>query len=434
MNDIAELQAQLKLLTSELRSAQTQILKLEQRNKWKASAFVGIALVVASGLGSWTVNAFSSHKTLPASSSPETPPTKIKAPFEVDDELGRVIMRVRDGDAQLDRGIYFYNEAGRAVVDVTSIQDGGGGGKIRVTAAGAEKSAELDQATGITITGVREAEGITINRGAKKSLVLGAELGSKGAEQGGSIKLYDGGEKLAASFTAKTNGAALQIFGGTDKPVARLQTETAGASLTIFGAGTKPAATLETDTTGGSLKIYGATDKPTATLQSDGDGGNLWIRDKMGQQVAGVIASDNGGVVKVMKSDDPKTYTAINAVNAGLGMAIRRAGVRLVFAGASGENGEKGSVFVFGGGENPIAALTSYGGGKGLVAVFNQAAAPIAMLAESDKHPGGGNVTANDPSGNGIFSAGFTGEAGDACVTRKSGLWCMGTNLPLQMK
>lgn len=434
MDDIAQLQAQLEHLTSELRSAQTRIQKLEQRNKWKGAGFISLALVVASGVGSLTVSAFSSSKTMLTRSSPETPPTKIKAPFEVDDDLGRVIMRVRDGDPRIDRGIYFYNEAGRAVVDITSIQEGGGGGKIRVTATGAEKSAELEQATGITITGVRESEGITINRGAKKSLVLGAELGAKGAEQGGSIKIYDGSEKLAASISAKTKGAALQIFGGTDKPVARLQTETAGASLTIFGAGAKPAATLETNTVGGSLKIFGATDQPTATLQSDDDGGNLWIRDKGGQQVAGVIASDNGGVVKVMKSDDPKTYTAINAVNAGLGMAIRKAGVRLVFAGASGENGEKGSVFVFGGGENPVAALTSYGGGKGLVAVFNQATSPIAMLAESDKHPGGGNITASDPAGNGIFSAGFTGEAGDACVTRKSGLWCMGTNLPLQMK
>lgn len=433
MNDIAQLQAQLEQLTDELRSAQGRIEKLERRNKWKATAIVG-ALMVASSIGSWSINAFSSSKTLVASSPLETAPTKIKAPFEVDDELGRVIMRVRDGDARIDRGIYFYNEAGRAVVDVTSIQEGGGGGKIRVTATGAEKSAELDQATGITITGVRESEGITINRGAKKSLVLGAELGSKGGEQGGSIKLYDGSEKLAATFSAKTKGAALQIFGGTDKPVATLQTETAGASLTIFGTGAKPAATLEAITTGGSLKIFGATDQPTATLQSDDDGGNLWIRDKGGQQVAGVIASDNGGVVKVMKSDDPKTYTAINAVNAGLGMAIRKAGVRLVFAGASGENGEKGSVFVYGGGENPVAGVTSYGGGKGLLAIFNNESRAIAMLAESDKHPGGGNITANDPAGNGIFSAGFTGEAGDACVTRKNGLWCMGTNLPLQMK
>ena len=191
-----------------------------------------------------------------------------------------------------------------------------------------------------------------------------------------------------------------------------MQTETAGASLTIFGAGAKP----------------------FATLQSDDDGGNLWVNDKTGQKVAGVVASDGGGVVKVMKSDDQKTYTAINAVNAGLGLAVRKAGVRLVFAGASGENGDKGSFFVYGSGENPVAGVTSYGGGKGLVAIFNQESRAIAMLAESDKHPGGGNITASAPNGDGIFSAGFTGEAGDACVTRKTGLWCMGTNLPLQMK
>jgi len=411
MNDITQLQAQIDQLTNELRSAQTRIQGLEQRKR--KSLMTVAAFIVASVIGSWSVNAFSSHTTLLALSPPETQPTKIKAPFEVDDELGRVIMRVRDGDPRIDRGIYFYNEAGRAVVDVTSITEGGGGGRIRVSTSGPEKTAELQQATGITITGVRDSEGITINRGAKKSIVLGAEPGAKGGvEQGGSIKIYDGTEKLAASLSAKPKGGALKIFGGADKPVATLQTETAGASLTIFGAGAKP----------------------FATLQSDDDGGNLWVNDKTGQKVAGVVASDGGGVVKVMKSDDQKTYTAINAVNAGLGLAVRKAGVRLVFAGASGENGDKGSFFVYGSGENPVAGVTSYGGGKGLVAIFNQESRAIAMLAESDKHPGGGNITASAPNGDGIFSAGFTGEAGDACVTRKTGLWGMGTNLPLQMK
>jgi hypothetical protein len=75
----------------------------------------------------------------------------------------------------------------------------------------------------------------------------------------------------------------------------------------------------------------------------------------------------------------------------------------------------------------------SYGGGKGMVAVHSQTAA-IAFLAESDKHAGGGSITATDPAGNGIFSAGYTGEGGDVCVDNKNTLKCLGVGLPLQIQ
>ena len=380
MNDMVQMQAQLDQLTSELRLAQNQIQKLKRSNRWKPALLIGLAVVVASGLGSWSASASSSGKALLASSLVIAPPTKMQAPFEIVDDQGKTILLVQDRSEQtgLTRGAYVYNKLGKPVVDLSATTLGGGGGRVRTTSD--------DERNFTVMVGVNEQAVLTTNKSGKRTTIIGSDN-----ENPAIVKVYrDDGERTAAAIEFKEGRGALNVFGTGDKPV--------------------------------------------ASLQSDAGDGKLWINDKDGQPVAGVFANDNGGVVKVMKSGDPTTYAGLNAVNAGLGLAIRKSGVRLVFAGASGESGEKGSVFVYGGGENPIAGVTSYGGGKGLVAVFNPGLKAIAMLAESDKHPGGGNITASDPAGNGIFSAGYAGEAGEACVTRKTGLWCMGTNLPLQMK
>jgi hypothetical protein len=132
-----------------------------------------------------------------------------------------------------------------------------------------------------------------------------------------------------------------------------------------------------------------------------------------------------------MKSGDPTTYTAINAIDKGIGLAVRSSGVRKAFVGTSSEG--IGGVYVYGSGDDPAAGLFTYGGGKGCVSVFSHNVS-IAFLAESDKHAGGGSVTATDPAGNGIFSAGYTGDGGDVCVNRKNGLKCLGIGLPLQIE
>jgi hypothetical protein len=379
MNDIAQLQAQLNQLTSELSFAQERIQKLERSNKWKPAFFIGLAVVVASGLGSWSVSASSSGKASLASSPLVAPPTKMQAPFEVVDDQGKTILLVQDREVTgLPRGAYIYSKTGKPVVDLSATTLDGGGGRVRTTSD--------DEQNCTVMVGTNNVIALSTYKSEKRTTMIGTDQGNPAI-----VKLYrDDGQKTAAAIELKEGR--------------------------------------------GALNVYGTGDKPVASLQSDAGDGKLWINDKDGQPVAGVFANDNGGVVKVMKSGDPTTYAGLNAVNAGLGLAIRKAGVRLVFAGASGESEEKGSVFVYGGGEYPIAGVTSYGGGKGLIAIFNPTLRPIAMLAESAEHPGGGNITASAPNGNGIFSAGFTGEAGDACVTRKNGLWCMGTNLPLQMK
>jgi hypothetical protein len=69
------------------------------------------------------------------------------------------------------------------------------------------------------------------------------------------------------------------------------------------------------------------------------------------------------------------------------------------------------------------------GDDKGIVAVFH-ANNPVAFLTEST-HAGGGNVTTTNPAGEGVFSAGYDGDEGSACVDHKRALHCLGIGLPL---
>ena len=380
-DEITQLQAQLDQISDELRSAQYKIRQLEKRSALRPNvlSFFGLFFVALLVISFWTTSAFSGNQPTGTAAGTDVA-TKLKAPFEVVDGAGKTIFLVQDKDSdvtKLPRGAYVYTVSGKPVVDLSATSIEGGGGRLRVTSEDEQTYAALGAVTNTAI--------FATYKSGKRTTFIGTEEGTSGA-----VKVFrSDGQKLAASLELQGEAGAVNVFGSGDKPV--------------------------------------------ASIQSDAGDGKLWINDKSGQPVAGVLASDNGGIIKVMKSGEANTYTAINAINAGLGMAIRKAGQRLVFAGASGADGEKGSVYVYGNGENPIAGISSYGGGKGLVAVFNASSA-IAFMSESDKHPGGGSITVSDPGGNGIFSAGFTGEAGDACVTRKNGLWCMGTNLPLQMK
>jgi hypothetical protein len=383
-DEIAQLQTQLNQLSDELRIAQRTIRKLENRSAWRPRMVAVIAFAIASalGVGTWTTHAFSGNEArtsmLPATVQQ---PLKVKAPFEVVDDAGKTIMRVQDRDAggpkegALGRGAYIYDDSAKAVVDLTSST--AGGGRIRVTSAS-------DDQTFVVMAAAAETTAMQVTIGGKRGVLIGRDQGKDAVVQ-------------------------------------------------VYNASEKPAASLERHGEGGAINVYGSGDKPVATLQSDAGDGKLWVNDKNGQQVAGVFAKDNGGVVKVMKSGDANTYTTINAIDGGLGLMVRKGGAKKAFVGTSGDSGEKGSIFVYGSGDNPIAGITSYGGGKGMVAVYSQTAA-IAFLAESDKHAGGGSITATDPAGNGVFSAGYTGDGGDVCVDHKNSLKCLGVGLPLQIQ
>jgi hypothetical protein len=259
----------------------------------------------------------------------------------------------------------------------------------------------------VEIGGTQQKSGVQIIRGGKKVASIGAEQGDKGGESGGSVQVYTASEKPAATLLSGKNGGELNVYDTKNKP----------------------AATVGTEKTGGSLKIFGSSGDPVASIQSDKDEGKLSITDKTGKSVVDISSDDNGGSVKVMKGGDPTTYTSISAIDKGVGLAVRVAGEKKAFVGTNDE--KNGAVFVYSTGDSPLAGLSTTGG-RGIVEAISNGI-PIAFLTESDKHAGGGNFTATNPAGEGIFSAGFTGEGGDACINRKNGLKCLGIGLPLQI-
>jgi hypothetical protein len=72
-------------------------------------------------------------------------------------------------------------------------------------------------------------------------------------------------------------------------------------------------------------------------------------------------------------------------------------------------------------------------GAERMVAAYNSAGAAVATIMKSDKSEGG-NLTARDPGGDGVFTAGFNSAVGggDACVYRakRQNVFCLGIGLP----
>jgi hypothetical protein len=434
MNDeLAQLQSQLDRLSSELRAAQRTINGLERRTTWRrpnVAILIVLIAAVALGISSWSTRA--SSVVGRSTFASDTAPTKVKAPFEVDDDNGIPIMIVQDpgSDAKLDRGLYIIDQSRREVARMGATDDDGGGGRLRVEETGPFTSSEGSEISGVEIIGTKEKSTVQVIRAAKKIASIGGEQGDKGGvESGGSIQIFGANEKPIATLSKGKNGGELTVYDAKNKKGATVGTDTTGGLLSVYSSGDKPKATLATDADGGLLSIYGTGEKSVASLKSDGGNGKLSISEKGGDSVVEAVADETGGSVKVIKKGDDKTYTSINALGRGIGLSVRKAGTQYIFAGANTDGG--GTVDVSNAAGDMVDSISTINS-RGLIAVF-AAKHAVAFITESDKHPGGGNVTTTNPAGEGIFSAGFTGEGGDACIDRKGGLKCLGINLPLQI-
>jgi hypothetical protein len=392
-HELAGLQAQLDRLSNELCNAQQNIRRLETRAAWRpnALALTCVALVVALGVVSFGTKATSENDNkIVASASPEVP-TKVKAPFEVVDDQGRTIFRVMDQtlNGEIDRGAFVLNEAGRRVVDLTSTSDGGGGGRIKVTAGGSDSTSDLGQTTGVTIDGNRQSAAMQIVRQGKKVASIGGEAVDKFtvvnskqvSEKGGMIQLYDASEKPSLTLSSgndggeldvfgakpkptsigagETSGGAIKIYGSTDKPLAVLGgNQSGGGSLSIYGTGDKPKAVLGTESNGGSLKIYGSSDKALATLETDQGNGKLSIGNKAGTPLADIFADENGGQLKIYHSSGQGS-AAIQTLGSG------------------------SSLDIYGSADKPVATLQSEKG-DGSLTIRDQSGHPVATVSVQD--------------------------------------------------
>lgn len=215
---------------------------------------------------------------------------------------------------------------------------------------------------------------------------------TSGNDQGGkaSAASKDGEGTLKDVFPVMTLRAPFVVVDASGKPIFRVQDPRAkGAQGGDRG-----------------VYVYGDAGVANIALTTVYGGSKAVLQDNGGKRSVAVGAVDDGAGVKVRDGSKPRAYLGLNPQgNPIIG----------VYTGES---------------DSMVAGIQTYDSTKGMVAVFN-AGTPVAFLAQSGAHPGGGNVTTADPAGKGVFSAGYDGQGGTACVGQKNGPHCLGVGLPL---
>lgn len=216
------------------------------------------------------------------------------------------------------------------------------------------------------------------------------------------------------------------------------------------GSNQPGSASTQGDSSGTLHNVSSNTTIPTMTLRApfvvvDSAGRTIFrVNDptargaggERGVYIYGATGAPNIALTNVATGGKMFMMTDANSYSVSLGAVVDGAGIKIgankklrAFAGLDTRG--NGLVSVYGpDGEKPLAGLQSSEQGKGLVAVFNEGK-PVAFLTQSEAHPGGGNVTATDPGGAGVFSAGYDGDGGSACINGKQLRHCMGIGLPM---
>jgi hypothetical protein len=206
---------------------------------------------------------------------------------------------------------------------------------------------------------------------------------------GGTGPDSSGGGNLKDVHPVMTVRAPFVVVDAAGQPILRVQ-----------GPGSKGASI------GGDrgLVVYGDSGLANFALATVASGGRLAIQDNSGNHMTTVAAVSDEAAIKVRNAGKVRAYMGY------------------------GDSG-KPRVYLNDASGNVASALAVTGDDKGIVAVFH-ANNPVAFLTEST-HAGGGNVTTTNPAGEGVFSAGYDGDEGSACVDHKRALHCLGIGLPL---
>lgn len=249
-------------------------------------------------------------------------------------------------------------------------------------------------------------------------------------------------------------------------------------------------AALEKGVLKAPLTVLDANGRPILQLSADGylllgsDGGNqiglvaqpgspARIGVQSGTSVAQMSAGNGKAAVEVFNGESNNVTLAASAGELGVvverngqpaaglgsmpgkGVALRlfdKSGKQVAAAGENPATPGSGIVTV-GNGSRNAAALAANGDGSGvvhayasdgtvgsgligvdrMVAAYNASGAAVVTIGRSENSEGG-NVTSRDPTGEGVFRAGFNSAVGggDACVYRakKQQVYCLGLGVP----
>jgi hypothetical protein len=242
------------------------------------------------------------------------------------------------------------------------------------------------------------------------------------------------------------NAATFSIFGG-------------GSTNINLKQGTHPQVYLGNEA--GGISIEGGENNLLSMFGGDGPA-QFQIKQDAGQGVMMTATTPEGsvelgsgpGLVGLMVKKDDQPAAGLGTFE-GRGIALRVFAASGMVVGAMGENpGTPGTGIAYvGNGSQNAAALAVAQDGSGIVhafatdgtvgsgliggdrmvAAYNAAGNAVVTIGKSENSEGG-NVTARDPAGDGIFRAGYNGAVtgGDACVYRakRQNVFCIGIGAP----
>ena len=261
----------------------------------------------------------------------------------------------------------------------------------------------------------------------------------------------------------------------TDERIAALEARIAAiesgmlkAPLTVLGTGGKPILRLSAE---GTLLLGSDNANLVALIANPGSPARVGVQNR--EAIVQMSAGNGKATVEVFNGEPNNVMLVASATD--LGVVVEKNGQPAAGLGAVPGKGvalrlyDKGGKQVAAAGENPAtpgagivtvgngarnsAALAANSDGSGvvhafasdgtvgsgligadrMVAAYNKSGAAVVTIGKSENSEGG-NVTSRDPTGDGVFRAGFNSAVGggDACVFRakKQQTYCLGLGVP----
>jgi hypothetical protein len=304
-----------------------------------------------------------------------------------------------------------------------------GGGAEKVIVSGASPS-------GLRVFAGGDLPALTasVDDGGKPYVILStdgnpmASLGSdKQTPASGSLELFRNGTlALQASADLEAGKTGVQVYGGADTPLIDLSVSDGEPSLAVGENGKGMVSVAVTPDGRPDVTLIG-TGGPVATLApltSDPHQGALELYSDSAVSVRlGPSPEIKRPAVRVYNNGE-MVFAAGVASNGGGAVGVIKD--KTMVAGVEADAAGNGNVFVSSGKEI-VASLNSIDDpGRGSVAIYSAGSA-VARMSQGSH--GGGNFTAGDPGGSGVFSAGYIPDGpGTACVAYK-GTKCLGVGL-----
>jgi hypothetical protein len=251
--------------------------------------------------------------------------------------------------------------------------------------------------------------------------------------------VVDAANRPILSIGAEEDDRGLEVYASNGEMVAAVVAKGPEGRVLVKGPGSKGTLTIVDNNVGleleaGDEKAYLRSDElkiasgdKTFTAQAS----SLTLSD--GDQPQAELGAGEQGNMRLKIMNGEKQIVGLGespALGNSGALAISDASGHVVALVAAVGTG-RGSVNVFGKSDSALASIGVDDNGQGVVAVRDGAGKAVAFLTGSSSGQGG-NIMATNPAGDGVFSAGWNGEEGAACVNLKNGMWCMGKNLPLQ--